>query len=125
MKPSEKRRAVRLENRLLIRLPLYKEMEAAAVKQNTLVSIEVPLPDGQIAFLENTAEKCTSPQTKHSQEGMQVAKHWVQRVDTPDAMFRRLHRWLRGLADGWGKGVHQYIRNSKQLAGYQWRSARY
>ena len=97
-------------------LPPYKQMEAAAIEQNALVSIEVPLPDGYIAFLENTAEKCTSPQTKHSREGMQGARHWVQRVDTPENMFRRL-------TDGYGKSLmfgercHQYIRNSNNYRG--------
>lgn len=70
-------------------------MEAEAIECNALVSIEVPLPQGQIAFLENTAEKCTHPTTKHSRKGMQGARHWVQRVDTPDGMFRRL-------TDGYG-----------------------
>ena len=97
-------------------LPLYKEMEAAAIEQNTLVSIEVPLPDGQIAFLENTAEKCTSPQKKHSQEGMRGARHWVQRVDTPDAMFQRLTDGY-GVSLMFGERCHQYIRNSNNWRG--------
>ena len=97
-------------------VPPYKEMEAAAREQDTLVSIDVPLPDGQIAFLENTAEKCTSPQTKHSQAGMQGARHWVQRVDTPEGMFRRLTDGY-GVSLMFGERCHQYIRNSNTWRG--------
>ena len=61
----------------------YKQIEAQAIEQNALVSIDIPIPDGHIAFLENTAEKCTSPQSKHSEAGMQGARHWVQRVAPP------------------------------------------
>ena len=53
-------------------------MEWQARESDSLVRIDVPIPDGHIAFLENTAEQCTSPQTKHSRMGMQSAKHWVQ-----------------------------------------------
>ena len=97
-------------------LPLYKEMEAAAIKQNTLVTLDIPIPDGQIAFLENTAEKCTSPQKKHSQEGMRGARHWVQRVDTPEGMFRRLTEGY-GVSLMCGERSHQYIRNSNNWRG--------
>ena len=97
-------------------LPPYKQMEAEAIKQNALVPLEIPLPDGHIAFLENTAEKCTSPDTKHSRAGMQGARHWVQRVDTPENVFRRF-------TDGFGNSLmfgercHQYIRNSNTWRG--------
>ena len=94
----------------------YKLLEKQAIKQNALVSIEVPLPQGQIAFLENIAEKCTSPQTKHSQEGMQGARHWVQRVDKPDNMFRRLTEGY-GVSLMFGERCHQYIRNSNNWRG--------
>ena len=97
-------------------LPVYKDLEKQAIEANTLVSIEVPLPAGQIAFLENTAEKCTSPQTKHSREGMQGARHWVQRVDTPDGMFRRLTDGY-GVSLMFGERCHQYIRNSNNWRG--------
>ena len=97
-------------------LPLYREMEVAAIKQNTVVTLDIPLPDGQIAFLENTAEKCTSPQTKHSQEGMRGARHWVQRVDTPEGMFRRLTDGY-GVSLMFGERYHQYIRNSNNWRG--------
>ena len=97
-------------------LPLYSDLEKEAAAQQTTVSIETPLPSGHIAFLENTAEQCTSPQTKHSAEGMQGARHWVQRVDTPDGVFQRL-------TDGYGISLmvgerhHQYIRNSHNWRG--------
>ena len=97
-------------------LPIYKEREAEAVKQNALVTLKIPIPDGQIAFLENTAEKCTSPQKKHSQQGMRGARHWVQRVDTPDAMFRRLTDGY-GVSLMFGERGHQYIRNSNNWRG--------
>ena len=97
-------------------LPLYSDLEKEAEAQQTTVSIEIPFPSGHIAFLENTAEQCTSPQTKHSQDGMQGARHWVQRVDTPDGMFQRL-------TDGYGISLmvgerhYQYIRNSHNWRG--------
>lgn len=97
-------------------LPPYKQMEHLAIEQNALVSIEVPLPDGYIAFLENTAEKCTSPQTKHSREGMRGARHWVQRVDTPENVFRRLLDGY-GISLMFGERCHQYIRNSNNWRG--------
>ena len=91
-------------------------MEWQAIESNELVSINVPIPVGHIAFLENTGEKCTSPQTKHSEVGMQSAKHWVQRVDTPEQVSRRL-------TDGYGISLmfderfHQFIRNSNNWRG--------
>ena len=98
-------------------LPTYKDMEVEAINQNALVSIEgFPLPQGQIAFLENTAEKCTSPQTKHSQEGMRGARHWVQRVGTPTGMFTRLMDGY-GISLMGGERCHQYIRNSNNWRG--------
>lgn len=97
-------------------LPPYKQMEHLAMEQNAVVSIEVPLPDGYIAFLENTAEKCTSPQTKHSRKGMQGARHWVQRVDTPENVFRRLIDGY-GISLMFGERCHQYIRNSNNWRG--------
>ena len=97
-------------------LPPYQVLETQAKAQNTLVTLDTPLPDGHIAFLENTAEKCTSPTTKHSQAGMQGAKHWVQRVDTPEAMFRRLTDGY-GISLMFGERCHQYIRNSNNWRG--------
>ena len=104
-------------------LPPYRQksyrstgMEFAAIENGTLVDINTPLPDGYIAFLENTAEKCTSPQTKHSQDGMQGARHWVQRVDTPDNMFQRLTDGY-GISLMFGERCHQYIRNSNNWRG--------
>ena len=97
-------------------LPTYKAMEKSAIKPNALVSIKAPLPQRLIAFLENTAEKCTSPQTKHSQAGMQGARHWVQRLDTPEGMFRRLTDGY-GVSLMFGERCHQYIRNSNNWRG--------
>ena len=97
-------------------LPPYASLENQAREQNTRVTLDIPLPDGQIAFLENTAEKCTSPQTKHSQAGMQGAKHWVQRVDTPEGVFRRLTDGY-GISLMFGERCHQYIRNSNNWRG--------
>ena len=94
----------------------YKQMEAEAIEQNALVSIEGPVPQRQIAFLENTAEKCTSPQTKHSQAGMQGARHWVQRLDTPEGVFQRLTDGY-GVSLMFGERCHQYIRNSNNWRG--------
>ena len=97
-------------------LPPYEQMEAEAIEQETVVSLEIPIPEGHIAFLENTAERCTSPTTKHSQEGMQGARHWVQRVDTPEGMFRRLTDGY-GVSLMFGERCHQYIRNSNNWRG--------
>ena len=97
-------------------LPPYKEMETHAIEQETLVSLEIPIPTAQIAFLENTAEKCTSPETKHSAAGMQSAKHWVQRVDTPIGMFSRLTDGY-GVSLMFGERCHQFIRNSNNWRG--------
>lgn len=97
-------------------LPPYASLENQAREQNTLVTLDISLPDGQIAFLENTAEQCTSPQTKHSQAGMQGAKHWVQRVDTPEGVFRRLTDGY-GISLMFGERCHQYIRNSNNWRG--------
>ena len=94
----------------------YKQLETQAIERNTLVDIHLPLPDRLIAFLENTAEQCTSPQTKHSSEGMQGARHWVQRVDTPDNMFQRLTDGY-GISLMFGERCHQYIRNSNNWRG--------
>ena len=94
----------------------YKQMEAEAIEQNALVSIDIPLPDGYIAFLENTAEKCTSPQSKHSQAGMQGAKHWVQRVAPPAEVYQRLTDGY-GISLMFGERCHQYIRNKNNWRG--------
>ena len=94
----------------------YKQLETQAIERNTLVDIHLPLPDRLIAFLENTAEQCASPQTKHSSEGMQGARHWVQRVDTPDNMFQRLTDGY-GISLMFGERCHQYIRNSNNWRG--------
>lgn len=91
-------------------LPPYPKTEAQAIDKEVLVSLDIPIPDGHIAFLENTAEKCTSPQTKHSREGMQGAKHWVQRVDTPENAFRRQLDGY-GISLMFGERCYQYIRN--------------
>ena len=114
-RPSEKNALHVLKN-LFGPLESYKELETKAVSQNTLVSLDTPLSDGHIAFLENTAEQCTSPQTKHSSEGMQGARHWVQRVDTPDKMFQRLTDGY-GVSLMFGERCHQYIRNSNNWRG--------
>ena len=97
-------------------LPMYPDMERAAAEKNESVHVDISIPDGHIAFLENTAEKCISPQTKHSQEGMQGARHWVQRVDTPDNMFQRLTDGY-GISLMFGERYHQYIRNSNNWHG--------
>ena len=113
--PSEKESLHALK-KLFAPLEPYKELETKAASENTLVSLDIPLPDGHIAFLENTAERCTSPTTKHSQAGMQGARHWVQRVDTPEAMFRRLTDGY-GISLMFGERCHQYIRNSNNWRG--------
>ena len=113
--PSEKESLHVLKN-LFGPLESYKELETKAVSQNALVSLDTPIPDGHIAFLENTAERCTSPTTKHSQDGMQGARHWVQRVNTPEAMFRRLTDGY-GISLMFGERCHQYIRNSNNWRG--------
>ena len=58
-------------------LPPLKKLEAEAIENNTFIEIATPVPAGMVAFLENTAERCTSPTTKHSRQGMQGARHWV------------------------------------------------
>ena len=113
--PSEKDALHALKNAFQP-LPTYASLENQAREQNTLVTLDIPLPDGQIAFLENTAEKCTSPQTKHSQAGMQGAKHWVQRVDITEGVFRRLTDGY-GISMMFGERCHQYIRNSNNWRG--------
>lgn len=97
-------------------LPPYKQMEAQARADNTLVTINTPIPHGYYAFLENTAEKCTSPQTKHSREGMRGARHWVQRVDTAEGLFRRLTDGY-GISLMFGERHQQFIRNSNNWRG--------
>ena len=91
-------------------------MLTEAEANNTLVTVPVNLPDGKYAFLENTAEKCTSPETKHSREGMQSRKHWVQRVDTADGIFSRLKDGY-GVSLMFGERFHQIIRNSHNWRG--------
>ena len=91
-------------------------MEWQAMENDALVSVPVPIPIGSIVFLENTAEKCISPQTKHSGEGMQSAKHWVQRVDTPMNVYRRLTDGY-GISLMFGERFHQFIRNSNNWRG--------
>lgn len=97
-------------------LPPYKEMEAQAITQNEIVTLDIPLPQGHIAFLENTAEQCTSPQTKHSRQGMQGARYWVQRVDTAEGLYRRLIDGY-GISLMFGERCHQFIRNSNNWRG--------
>jgi len=94
----------------------YKEMEAEAIETETLVEMSIAIPEGYIAFLENTAEQCSSPTTKHSQAGMQGARHWVQRVDTLEGIFRRLTDGY-GISLMVGERCHQYIRNSNNWRG--------
>ena len=91
-------------------------MEWNASESGTLVSINTPIPDGHIAFLENTAENCTSPETKHSRDGMKRAKHWVQRIDTPEGVFKRLTDGY-GISLMFGERFHQFIRNSNNWRG--------
>ena len=91
-------------------------MEFAAIENGTLVDINTPFPDGYIAFLENTAEKCTSPKTKHSKEGRESAKHWVQRIDTPSGVFKRLTDGY-GISLMFGERFHQFIRNGNNWRG--------
>ena len=113
--PSEKDALHALKNVFQPLMP-YKTLEEQATAENAIVEIPLSVPDGEIAFLENTAEQCTSPQTKHSEEGMRGARHWVQRVDTTDGVFQRL-------IDGYGISLmvgerhHQYIRNSNNWRG--------
>ena len=104
-------------------LPPYKRksdpatgMESDAIKNGTLVDINTPIPDGYIAFLENIAERCISPETKHSKEGRESAKHWVQRVDTPENMFKRLTDGY-GISLMFGERFHQFIRNGNNWRG--------
>ena len=92
-------------------------MESQAIANATLVEIPTPIPPGYIAFLENTAERCTSPDKKHKQAGMNRAKEWVQRIDTPERMFERLTRGY-GISMMFGERFHQFIRNS-----HNWRGA--
>ena len=114
-RPSEKD-ALHALKKLFQPLPPYQALETQAKEENTQVTLDTPLADGHIAFLENTAEQCTSPETKHSQDGMQGAKHWVQRVDTPEAMFQRLTDGY-GISLMFGERCHQYIRNSNNWRG--------
>ena len=93
-----------------------KGLETHAIATESLVEIDTPIPQGYIAFLENTAERCTSPTTKHSQDGMNRAKAWVQRVDTPARMFQRLAAGY-GISLMFGERFHQFIRNSHNWRG--------
>ena len=91
-------------------------LETHAIDYEALVEIDTPIPQGYIAFLENTAEQCTSPTTKHSEAGMNRAKAWVQRVDTPARMFQRLTAGY-GISLMFGERFHQFIRNSRNWRG--------
>ncbi len=95
---------------------LGKGLETNTIATESLVEITAPVPQGYIAFLENTAERCTSPITKHSQAGMNSAKAWVQRVDTPARMFQRLTAGY-GISLMFGERFHQFIRNSHNWRG--------
>ena len=95
----------------------FTGMESQAIDDEALVEIPTPIPPGYIAFLENTAERCTSPDKKHKQAGMNRAKEWVQRIDTPERMFERLTRGY-GISMMFGERFHQFIRN-----GHNWRGA--
>ena len=91
-------------------------LETNTIATESLVEITAPVPQGYIAFLENTAERCTSPTTKHSQAGMNRAEAWVQRVDTPARMFQRLTAGY-GISLMFGERFHQFIRNSHNWRG--------
>ena len=91
-------------------------LETNAIDLEALVEIDTSIPQGYIAFLENTAEQCTSPTTKHSQAGMNRAEAWVQRVDTPARMFQRLTDGY-GISQMFGERFHQFIRNSHNWRG--------
>ena len=95
----------------------FTGMESQVIDDEALVEIPTPIPPGYIAFLENTAERCTSPDKKHKQAGMNRAKEWVQRIDTPERMFERLTRGY-GISMMFGERFHQFIRN-----GHNWRGA--
>ena len=95
---------------------LAKGLETNTIATESLVEITAPVPQGYIAFLENTAERCTSPITKHSLAGMNSAKAWVQRVDTPARMFQRLTAGY-GISLMFGERFHQFIRNSHNWRG--------
>ncbi len=97
-------------------LPRYADMKTTACASNELVSLDLPLPDGTYPFLQNTAEKCISPQTKHSEAGMKRARHWVQRVDTIEGIFKRLTDGY-GISLMFGERFHQFIRNSHNWYG--------
>ena len=97
-------------------LPVYAAMEQQAIENNTVVSPDIPIPDGYYAFLENTAEQCTSPTTKHSKDGMSSARHWVQRLGTADEVFHRLTDGY-GISLMFGERFHQFIRNSNNWRG--------
>ena len=97
-------------------LARYPLMEQDAIAHQDLVDVEVCMPSGAYAFLENNAERCISPQTKHSQEGMQGARHWVQRVGTQEAIFKRLLDGY-GISLMYGERCYQYIRNSQTWRG--------
>ena len=91
-------------------------LEAQAINAEALVEIPTPIPPGYIAFLENTAERCTSPSTKHTEKGMNRAKEWVQRIDTPERMFERLTQGY-GISMMFGERFNQFIRNSHNWRG--------
>ena len=98
-------------------LPPYAEMEAQARVDNTLVTLDTPEAQaGYFPFLENCAEECTSPTSKHSENGMKGARHWVQRVDTAERIFQRLTDGY-GISLMFGERFHQYIRNSNNWRG--------
>ena len=97
-------------------LPRYSEMEAEAIAENRLVSVKTEIPEPYYAFLENTTEKCTSPENKHSKSGMQGARHWAQRVGTAYDMCLRLTDGY-GISLMFGERFHQFIRNSHNWYG--------
>lgn len=94
----------------------YLKMEKDAAEHDDLVSLELPVTSPGIAFLENTAEQCTSPQTKHSRKGMQSARSWLQRVGTETEIYQRLTDGY-GISLMFGERCHQYIRNSNNWRG--------
>ena len=97
-------------------LPRYNQLEAEATAENRIVSVPAEIPNPYYAFLENTTEKCTSPEKKHSKSGMEGALHWVQRIGTAYDIFSRLTDGY-GISLMYGERFHQFIRNSRNWYG--------
>lgn len=97
-------------------LPRYNQLEAEATAENRIVSVPTEITNPYYAFLENTTEKCTSPEKKHSKSGMEGARHWVQRIGTAYDIFSRLTDGY-GISLMYGERFHQFIRNSQNWYG--------